>query len=45
MLTRQLPIITEITHAELWDGQGPPIAEDIKFGERSADGSDDEEDL
>jgi hypothetical protein len=37
VLTRQLPIVTEITQAELWDGQGPPIAEDIKFGERDAD--------
>ena len=34
VLTRQLPIIEEITHADLWADQDAPIAEDIKFGER-----------
>jgi hypothetical protein len=34
VLTRQLPIIEEITHSDLWAEQDAPIPEDIKFGER-----------
>ncbi len=37
VLTRQLPIIGEITRADLWDGQEAPMAEDVKFGEVAAD--------
>ncbi len=37
VLTRQLPIIAEITQSELWDGQEAPIPEDVKFGEVAAD--------
>ena len=37
VLTRQLPIIAEITQSELWDDQGAPIAEDVKFGEVAED--------
>jgi hypothetical protein len=36
VLTRQLPIVEEITQSELWADQGAPIPEDIKFGEREA---------
>lgn len=34
IMTRQLPIVEEITRSDLWADQGAPIAEDIKFGER-----------
>ena len=37
VLTRQLPIITEITQADIWEEQGPPIPEDVKFGEVDAE--------
>jgi hypothetical protein len=39
--TRQLPIVDEITRADLWAHQGAPIPEDVKFGEVPAEGEED----
>lgn len=35
--TRQLPIVAEITRADLWANQGPPLSEDERFAEPSLD--------